>query len=48
MMIPGVPIMDAQLVMLPLVELCERFFDIPIKEFEGRLVKGKRLPPSAP
>jgi hypothetical protein len=34
--------------MLPLVELCQRLIDIAIKEFEGRLIKGKRLPPSAP
>ena len=40
--------MDTELVMLPLVKLCKHFYDIPIKEFEGRLVEGERLPPSAP
>ena len=49
---PDIPIRDSvischtQLVTLPLplVELCERFINIAIKEFEGRMIKEQEAP----
>ena len=44
MMIPGVPIMDAQLVMLPLVELYERFLQHLHQGVRGKTGQGRETP----